>query len=163
MIRAEVSGIVNAPIEKVWKFMVDLGTMPQRDPSVIGVNWNPPLRVGSVAEIDFRQMGKRTGRYEVKELELYQKLRVQMTAMGARVEATGTWSFDPVADDKTRLSVMVQINIHGPLRLLSPFLSISARRGARKGFDRIKGTIENQGTSSMGLVSSQVERPNSSV
>ncbi len=92
MIRTSVSGIVDAPIEKVWNFMVDLGTMPQRDPSVIGVSWDPPLRVGSVAAIDFRQVGKRTGRYEVKELELHQRLRVQMTAMGARIEATGTWS-----------------------------------------------------------------------
>ena len=146
MIRAAASGIVDAPIETVWKFMVDLGTMPQRDPSVIGVSWDPPLRVGSVAEIDFRQMGKRTGRYEVKELELYQRLRVQLTAMGARVEATGTWLFDPVANDKTRLSASIQIDIHGLMKLISPFLSISASQGARKGFNRIKSAIEAQGT-----------------
>ena len=145
-IRTAVSGIVDAPIEKVWNFMVDLGTMPQRDPSVIGVSWDPPLRVGSVAEIDFRQMGRRTGRYEVKELELYQRLRVQLTAMDARVEATGTWLFSPVAEDKTRLSVSIQIDIHGIMRLISPFFSISAGLGARKGFDNIKDAIEVRGT-----------------
>lgn len=151
MIRAEASGIVNAPIEKVWKFMVDLGTMPQRDPSVIRVSWDPPLRVGSVAEIEFRQMGLRRGRYEVNELELNQRLRVQLTAMGARIEATGTWSFEPVADDKTRLSALVQIDVHGFMRLISPFLSITASRGARKGFGRIKGAIEAQGDGGIGL------------
>lgn len=163
MIRTAVSGIVDAPIESVWKFMVDLGTMPQRDPSVISVSWDPPLRVGSVAEIDFRQMGERTGRYEVKELELYQRLSVQMTAMGARIEATGTWLFYPLAEGKTRLSASIQIDIHGFMKLVSPFLSISARRGARKGFHRIKCAIEAQGTVGKGLASTDAERVNSSV
>ncbi len=155
MIRTAVSGIVDASIEKVWNFMVDLGTMPQRDPSVISVSWDPPLRVRSVAEIDFRQMGKRTGRYEVKELELHQRLMVQMTAMGAGIEATGTWLFGPVAEDKTRLSASIQIDIHGLMKLIAPFLSISASWGARKGFDRIKDAIEAQGTGGMGLASTR--------
>ncbi len=154
MIRTAVSGIVDAPIEKVWNFMVDLGTMSQRDPSVTGVRWDPPLKVGSVAEIDFRQLGKRTGRYEVKELELHQRLMVQMKAMG-RIEAMGTWLLDPVAEDKTRLSASIQIDIHGLMKLISPFLSISASRGARKGFNRIKDAIEAQGTSCTGLASPQ--------
>ncbi len=142
MIRVSASGTIDAPVGKVWNFMVDLGTMPQRDPSVISVRWEPPLKAGSVAIICFRQMGERTGRYEVKELEPTRRLTVQMTAMGEKIEATGTWVFEPVGDDETRLSASVQIDVRGFMKLISPFLSVSASRGARRGFDRIKRAIE---------------------
>ncbi len=145
MVRVAASGTIDAPVGKVWNFMVDLDTMSQRDPSVTSVSWQPPLKAGSAAIIAFRQMGKRTGRYEVKELEPNHRLRVQMTAMG--IKAEGTWMFEPVAEDKTRLSASVQIDVHGLMKLISPFLSISASRGASRGFDRIKRTIEAQGIS----------------
>ncbi len=146
MIEVAASGTIDAPIGKVWNFMTDLDTLPRRDPSVISVGWTPPLKAGSVAIINFRQMGKRTGRYEVLELEPNHRLRVQMTAMGARIEGTGTWSFEPVEEDKTRLSASVQIDVRGILKLISPFLSLSAGREARRGFDRIKNAVEAQGT-----------------
>ena len=150
MIRVATSGTIDAPIGKVWDFMVDLSTMPQRDPSVISVSWQPPLQVGSVAIITFRQMGKRTGRYEVKELEPNHMLKVQLTAMGDRIEGTGTWLFEPVAEGKTMLSSSVQIEVRGLMRLISPFLSISASEGARKGFDRIRTAVEAGGNDNIG-------------
>ncbi len=150
MTRAAASGTIDAPVGKVWNFMVDLGTMRQRDPSVVSVGWQPPLKAGSVAIISFRQMGKRTGRYEVMELEPTRRLRVQMTAMGDRIEGTGTWLFEPVAEDKTRLSASVQIDVRGLLKLISPFLSISATRGAHRVFDRIRKAVEAQGIDDAG-------------
>jgi hypothetical protein len=60
MIRTTVSAIVDAPIEKVWNFMVDLRRMIL-DPSVIDVNWQAPLKKGSVATISF-------GRWELDRL-----------------------------------------------------------------------------------------------
>ncbi len=150
MIRVAAGGIIDAPVEKVWNFMVDLDTLPLRDPSVVSVGWTPPLKVGNIAIINFRQMGKRTGRYQVMEMEPNHRLRVQLTAMGSRVEGAGTWLFEPVEEGKTKLSASVQIEVRGFFKLISPFLSVSAGRGARKGFDRIKKAVEAQGTDNTG-------------
>ena len=81
MIRTTVSTVVDAPIEKVWSFMVDLKKMVL-DPSVIDVSWQPPLKTGSVATITYRQMGvKGTARLEVIDMEPNRRLRMVMTAM----------------------------------------------------------------------------------
>ena len=140
--RVEVSTVIDASVENVWRFMVDLGTMPLRDPSVVKVDWEPPLHVGSVALLTFRQMGDRTGRYEVKELEKNHRLRVQMTAMGANIE--GTYEIEPADSGKTRLSAAVQIEVHGLMRLLSPYLSHRASRDGKAEFERIKHAIKAQ-------------------
>lgn len=148
MIKVAADGTINAPIEKVWNFMVDLGTMPQRDPSVTSVDWKPPLRVGSVAIMHFRQLRKITGKYEVIELEPNRRMTVQMTAIGAKAE--GTWLFEPIAEGKTSLSASVQIDVHGPIKLISPYLSFSANRDARRLFDRVKRAIEAQSFGALG-------------
>ena len=138
--RVEVNTVIDAPVGNVWTFMVDLGTMPQRDPSVVKVDWEPPLRAGSVAVITFRQMGKRTGRYEVLELQPDHRLRVAALAMGARID--GTYLFEPIAEGKTRLSASVQIEVHGLMRLISPYLSRKASKDGKTEFERIKRAIE---------------------
>ncbi len=158
MIVVGANGTVDASVERVWNFMVDLDTMPLRDPSVTSVSWEPPLRVGSVSTVHFRQMGNRTGRYVVEELEPTRRLKVQLTAMGDRITGTGTWSFEPIAEDKTELSVTIQIDVRGFLKLISPFLSFSASRGARKGFDKVKNAIESRGKDSQASPPNQVDK-----
>jgi carbon monoxide dehydrogenase subunit G len=140
--RVELSTVIDAPVEYVWKFMVDLRTTPQRDPSVVKVDWEPPLRAGSVAIITFRQMGNRTGKYEVEELKENQRLRVRMTALGAKIE--GIYEMEPADGGKTKLSAAVQIEVHGLMRLLSPFLTRKANKDAKTEFGRIKRAIEAQ-------------------
>ncbi len=140
MIKVDVSTIIDAPLEKVWDFMADLGTMPQRDHSVVRVDWQPPLGVGSVATVTARLMGERTGRLEVKELEPNHRLVVQMTGMGARAE--GTYEFEPVDERRTKLSAAVSFQVRGLLRVISPYLSYSAKRDATAEFERIKSAIE---------------------
>ena len=131
---------IDAPVEMVWDFMANLGTMPERDPAVVDVRWDPPLHVGSVATVTFRRMGARTGKYEVKEWEPGRRFRVQMTALGARID--GTWEFVPADGRKTKASVLVLIDVHGLMRIIAPYLSYHAKRDASAGFARIRRAIE---------------------
>jgi len=144
MIRTTVSAIVDAPIEKVWNFMVDLRRMIL-DPSVIDVSWQPPLKKGSVATISFRQMGVRTAMLEVVDLEPNRRLRMVMTAMGSKLD--GTYVMEPLDAGRTKLSGIAQIEIHGLMRLISPYLSYSAKRDQSREMARIKRAIESQGDS----------------
>ncbi len=136
--------VINAPVEKVWNFMVDLRTMSLRDPSVVSVDWQPPLRVGSVATITTRNvmLGKRDIKYEVKELDPYHKFSVQASAMGFQVD--GTYEFQTVDKNMTKLSASVSIETHGLMRLISLALFYSSKRDATAEFERIKNAIESQ-------------------
>ena len=144
MIRTTVSTIIDAPIEKVWNFMVDLRRMIL-DPSVIDVSWQPPLKTGSVATITFRQMGVRTAKLEVIDMQPNRRLRMVMTAMGSKLD--GTYAMEPLDTGKTKLSAVAQIEIHGLMRLISPYLSYSIKRDQSREMARIKRAIESQGDS----------------
>lgn len=142
MIEVDVSGVVEAPLEDVWAFMTDLGTMRLRDPSVISVEWTPPLRAGSIAFLAVRQIKTMRMRYEVMEMVPRRLFRVRSAAMGTQIQ--GTWQFEKVEEGATRLSVSVEIAIGGLLRPISPFLSYLAKRGAKTEFKRIKGVVEGR-------------------
>ena len=49
--------------------------------------------------------------------------------------------------NKTKISAVAEIEIHGLMRLISPYLSHSAKRDQSKEMERIKRAIESQGNS----------------
>jgi hypothetical protein len=63
-----------------------------------------------------------------------------MTALGSKIE--GTYEMEPADGCKTKLSAAVQIEVHGLMRLLSPFLSRKANKDAKAEFGRIKRAVE---------------------
>ncbi len=140
MIEVDEGGVVDAPLEDVWGFMTDLGTMRLRDPSVVSVDWTPPLKAGSIATLVVRQMITRRIRYEVVEMERNRLFRVSATVMGVQIH--GTWRFEQIDEGRTKLSVSVRMDTGGLLRLVSPYLSYSVRRGAAADFKRTKLAIE---------------------
>jgi uncharacterized protein YndB with AHSA1/START domain len=139
--RVQGSVVIDTPVEQVWKFMGDLRTLPQHNFSLLNVEWEPPLRVGSVATITYRVRGKsRTGTCLVKEVEQNKRLRIQMTAMGAELD--GTYEMESIDSGKTKLSSTLNIQLHGLMRILSPFLSRNAKHEQEVGLGRIKHAIE---------------------
>jgi uncharacterized protein YndB with AHSA1/START domain len=139
--RTEGSVVIDAPIEQVWEFMSDLQTLPQHNLSLVNVEWEPPLLVGSVATITYQVRGKSgTGTCLVKEVEQNKRLRIQMTAMGAELE--GTYEMESVNSGRTKLSSTLNIQLHGLMRILSPFLSRNAKHEQEVGLGRIKRAIE---------------------
>ncbi len=133
-IRFEESAIIEAPVETVWRFMTDFGTMSQREPRVVKVDWRPPVGAGTVATITSRFLGTRTARYEILEWEPTCRFRARVTSGGAAID--GTYVLAPVEGGRTRLDVTARIEVRGALRLLTPLLS---RRASRNGSE----TIEN--------------------
>jgi len=147
--RVQGSVVIDAPIEQVWGFMADLRTLPQHNLSLLKVEWEPPIRAGSVAVLTYRNMGKtRTGKCLVKEVEQNKRLRIQMTAMGAELD--GTYEMESVDGGETKLSSNLNIQLHGLMRILSPFLSRNAKHEQESGLSRIKHVIEAKRTPSSG-------------
>jgi len=106
MIRTTASTVVDAPIDKVWSFMVDFTKMIL-DPSIIDVSWQPPLKTGSVATFTYRQMGvKGTGRLEVIDMEPNCRFRMVLTAMGSTLDRTYVMESD--GGTKTKISAVAE-------------------------------------------------------
>ena len=145
--KVQGSVVIDAPVEQVWEFMADLRTLQQHNLSLVNVEWEPPIRVGSVAVLTYRTMGKTTtGKCVVKDVEQNKRLRIQMTAMGAELD--GTYEMEPVDSGKTKLSSTLNIKLHGLMRILSPFLSGNAKHEQELGLGRIKRAIETKRTTS---------------
>ncbi len=140
MITIEVSTIINAPVERVWEFMSDFGTMPQWHPGVVKVDWQPPLSVGSVATVTVQRLGKRTARYEVKEWQPNRMIRAQVTS--GRSKINGGYEMEPIEGGKTKLTISAVIEIKGVLRLLSPILSYMSKKGSSAEMQNIKRILE---------------------
>jgi len=110
MIRTAASTVVDAPIDKVWSFMVDLTKMIL-DASVIDVSWQPSLKTGRAAAIAYRQMGvKETGRLDVINTEPNCRLRMVLTAMGSMLD--GTYVMEPSdGSNETKISAVAGIEL----------------------------------------------------
>ena len=76
-------------------------------------------------------------------MEPNRRLRMVMTAMGSKLD--GTHVMEPLDAGKTKLSAVAQIEIHGLMRLISPYLSYSIKRDQSREMARIKRAIESQG------------------
>ncbi len=57
MIETEASTIIDAPPEKVWEYVSDLGKWTEWDPDTLKVEWGPPVSVGSVAVVKAQAFG----------------------------------------------------------------------------------------------------------
>jgi hypothetical protein len=63
-----------------------------------------------------------------------------MTAMGAELD--GTYEMESVNSGRTKLSSTLNIQLHGLMRILFPFLSRNAKHEQEVGLGRIKRAIE---------------------
>ncbi len=141
-IRFDASTVIDAPVEKVWEFMSDFGTLSQREPDIAKVDWRPPMGVGSVAVVTNRRMGGRTARVEVKEFEPNRRFRAEVTSGLGRID--GVYEMAPVDGGKTRLSVSGRVELHGALRLLSPVFARMMRKNGSATMENIRRILEDR-------------------
>jgi len=159
MIKVDVNTVIDAPVEKVWQFVSDLGSATLRDPSVVKVDWQPPAGVGTVATSTHKFFGRRAARYEIKEWEPNRRFRALVTSMGAELD--GTCAIESIQGGKTKLDVSVGVEVRGLLRLMSPYISRKAKKDASEEIVRVKNIVEarNRTASTTWVSNEPVSRP----
>lgn len=142
MITAEAEITIDRPIEEVYDFLADATNDPQ---------WSPPVQ--DCRRVDGSENDR--ARYEATvkpgPKEMTNVMEVSTRQRPERIEWRGSnemAEFDGFyeltqAPDGTHVKMVSNLDVHGPMKLLSPVMAVMSRVNARKQFDRLKELLED--------------------
>lgn len=138
----QVETIIDSPQDRVASYAGDPTNAPEWYANIRSVDWQtpPPVAVGSRIDFVAQFLGRRLAyTYEVVELEPGRRL-VMRTADGPfPMETTYTW--EAVANDKTRMTLRNRGTPSGFSRIAAPMLERAMRRATTKDLDRLKAIL----------------------
>jgi uncharacterized membrane protein len=134
---------IDRPAGEVAAYAGDPDNAPEWYANIGSVQWrtDPPLRVGSRLDFVASFLGRRLAyTYEITEMAAGERL-VMRTADGPfPMETTYTWT--PVDEATTRMTLRNRGEPAGFSRLLLPFMGQAVRRANRKDLARLKELLE---------------------
>jgi len=140
-VRTEID--IACPVAEVAGYAADPDHAPDWYVNIESVEWktDPPLGVGSVVGFVARFLGRRLAYdYEIVEHVPGERL-VMRTAEGPfPMETTYTWA--PLADGGTHMTLRNRGEPAGFSRLVAPLMAPAMRRANRKDLALLKGLLE---------------------
>ena len=144
----QVETTIQRPPEIVATFAGDPTNAPRWYANITSVQWRtpPPAGIGSMLDFKAQFLGRHLAyTYEVVELEAGRRL-VMRTADGPfPMETTYTW--EPVGETATRMTLRNRGNPSGFSRLTAPVLERAMRRATTKDLARLKALLEQNAQS----------------
>jgi hypothetical protein len=135
--------VIDRSVAEVSAYAGDPTNAPQWYANIRSIEWRtpPPLGVGSRLDFVAQFLGRRlVYTYEVIELLPGRRL-VMRTAQGPfPMETTYTW--EPVDDTRTRMSLRNRGNPSGFARITEPVMAAAVRRANQKDLARLKQLLE---------------------
>jgi uncharacterized protein YndB with AHSA1/START domain len=139
-----VERVIGRPVAEVAAYAQDPGNAPEWYANIREVTWQtePPVRVGSHLGFVAQFLGRRLAyTYEVTELVAGERL-VMRTADGPfPMETTYTWQ--PVGDGATRMTLRNRGNPSGFKGLAAPVMEKAMRRATTKDLARLATILEH--------------------
>lgn len=139
-----VETVINSPPQRVASFAADPSNAPKWYANIRSIAWRtpPPVAVGSRMDFVARFLGRRLAyTYEVVEFEAARRI-VMRTADGPfPMETTYTWQ--PLDNGKTRMTLRNRGEPSGFSRVAAPVLERAMRRATSKDLARLKALIES--------------------
>jgi uncharacterized membrane protein len=133
------------PAAAVAGYAADPANAPAWYENIESAQWqtDPPLRAGSKVAFTARFLGRQLAyTYQISEFVPEQRL-VMRTAQGPfPMETTYTWQ--PVGDSATKMTLRNRGEPAGFSRLASPFMAAAIRRANRKDLAKLRRILEAQ-------------------
>ena len=146
MIKVEQHVEIRKPLDEVYRFViVDHATNhPRWDPDVAHIEQLDP---GDVAKGTRFRMGRRVmGRVQESTLEVTEcepPSRVVMVSESVAMNMRFLNAFAPLDSSGTRVTFAADVDPHGPLKLMQPFLKEQFAKGLRRSLDNIRSLLES--------------------
>jgi carbon monoxide dehydrogenase subunit G len=138
--------VIDRPVESVWSFMIDISNMPLWEDS--RAEWKQtsvgPIESGSTFQSSIRVLG-REYKVDLRVVEFEPLRKFAVEAMNGFGKGTRlSYLMEPVEGNKTRLSRVTEIQLHGLAKLLSPFQAPIVRRTAGMEANNVKRVVESR-------------------
>jgi uncharacterized membrane protein len=137
--------VVARPVGVVAEYAADPSNAPTWYVNIQSVEWktSPPLRVGSQVEFVARFL-RRTLRYTYEFAELVPNERLTMRTQQGPFPMETTYTWQPVSDDSTRMTLRNRGEPAGFSKVMAPIMQSAMRRANRKDLARLKAILETR-------------------
>ena len=139
-----VEAVIDRPVAEVASYAGDPGNAPSWYANIRTVDWrtDPPVRVGSRMDFVASFLGRTLAyTYEVTELVPDERL-VMQTAQGPFPMRT-TYSWEPVGEGSTRMTLRNDGEPSGFGRAVAPMMGVAMRRAMTKDLAALKRLLED--------------------
>ncbi len=134
---------VERPLDLVASYAGDPSNAPQWYVNIKAVEWksSPPLAVGSRIAFVAHFLGRRLAyTYEIIDFVPGRRLMMRTAEGPFPMETTYTW--EPIGEGRTRMTLRNRGEPSGFSRLAAPFMASAMRRANRKDLARLKVLLE---------------------
>jgi hypothetical protein len=135
--------VIRRPSTEVAEYAGNPDNAPEWYVNIESVEWQttPPLRIGARVAFVAQFLGRRLAyTYEVVELVPGERLVMRTTEGPFPMETTYTW--EPLAERQTRMTLRNRGEPSGFGKLAAPFMAAAMRRANRRDLERLKATLE---------------------
>ena len=133
---------IEAPVDEIFDLVADERNEPKYNPRILRAEkvTEGPLGPGSRFVAEPKSMGAR-GAMTLEVLEYERPHRLHNLVRSSYLQVDGTVTFEEVAD-ATRLTWDWDMDLVGPLRLLTPLLAAIGPRWERRNWVGLKNYVE---------------------
>ena len=143
MAKIVVGTTIERPADEVWKFMLDVPSLPKWIPGLLEgkVTSEGPIGVGTTLQVKNTAWPHQV-EFRITEFEPGRKSVMDVTSPPMMKGTRETFALES-AEGKTKLSLTLDLKLHGFYSLVGPFVVPSQRKGGETEVGNLKRVLES--------------------